>query len=439
MPRLNSPRVVITGFGLVSPLGNDGQTLWESLKSGKSGIGPIESLPTDSLPIKSGSEVKDFTGAIEDYGPLDKALQRAIKKNMKVMCREIEMGVAAAQKALAHSGLPDDRDAERCGCLFGCDYILTRPEEFADGLRNCRDHAGGTFRVSDWPTEGLPKVNPLWLLKYLPNMPNSHVSIYNDFRGPNNAITVREASMNLSIAEAASIIQRGAADVMLVGATGSRIHPLRTAHVSLTERLASERDDPTEMSRPFDATCDGMVVGEGAGALMLESLEHAQARGATIWGEVVGQGSAMVGPSSEGRDYVRDAVRLAMLAALQDADSRLPESMHIHACGLSNPDIDASEALAIGDVIAQRRLDGVQVTAAKSYFGNLGAGGSAIELISSLLALHHGELFPIRNLKMLAENANWRPAVAGSSAGRGFVHNSLTMQGQAACICIVAA
>lgn len=439
MSRLNSSSVVITGFGLVSPLGNEGETLWDSLVQGKSGIGPIESLPISSLPIKSGSEVKDFTGAIEDYGTLDKVLQRAIKKNMKVMCREIEMGVAAAQKALVHSGLGDERDAERCGCLFGCDYILTRPEEFADGLRNCREHAGGEFHVSDWPTEGLPKVNPLWLLKYLPNMPNSHVSIYNDFRGPNNAITVREASMNLSIAEAASIIQRGAADVMLVGATGTRIHPLRTTHVSLTERIASERLDRAEMSRPFDVSSDGMVVGEGAGAVMLESLAHAQARGATIWGEVVGHGAAMVGPSANGRDHLREAVRSAMSSALASAGAKRPQAMHVHACGLSNPEVDASEALAINDVLSQYQLVNTQVTAAKSYFGNLGAGGSAVELISSLLALHHGAMFPIRNLKTLAEQVEWKPATAGASPGGGFVHNSLTMQGQAACICIAAA
>jgi 3-oxoacyl-[acyl-carrier-protein] synthase II len=217
----------------------------EGLISGRSGISRIESLPTNSLPVHSGAEVKDFTGKIEDYGPLDKAVQRSLKKNMKVMCREIEMGVAAAQKALTHSGLSQDRDPERCGCLFGCDYILTRPEEYADGLRNCRRQcASSTDRpepsdierwVAAWPQYGLPKVNPLWLLKYLPNMPNSHVSIYNDFRGPNNSITVRETSMNLSLAEAASIIQRGAADVMLVGANGSRIHPLRTTHLSLVE------------------------------------------------------------------------------------------------------------------------------------------------------------------------------------------------------------
>ena len=437
MSAANTPRVVITGFGLVSPLGNEPDHVWEKLVAGDSGISPIESLPMEGLPMRSGGEVKDFTGAIEDYGTLDKTLQRAIKKNMKVMCREIEMGVAAAQKALFHSGLTTDRDPDRGGGLFGCDYILTRPEEFADGLINCRNGAGGEWRVADWPTSGLPKVNPLWLLKYLPNMPNSHVSIYNDFRGPNNAITVREASMNLSMAEATSIIQRGAADVMLVGATGSRIHPLRTAHVSLIERLASEQEaDPSRMSRPFDATADGMVLGEGAGAIMLESLEHATARGASIWGEVVGSGSSMVGPTTSRRDYLREALRLAMLATIAEAGPRWSEEHHIHAYGLSDPSVDASEALAIGDVLSDRGLAGTRVTAAKSYFGNLGAGAAAVEIICSLLALKHGQLFPIRNLTHPCEQANWSAAKQGDPAGDLFLHNSLTAQGQAACLAI---
>ncbi len=436
MSRSNSVRVVITGFGLVSPLGNEPQAVWEQLSAGVSGIRPIESLPTQALPMRSGGEVKDFTGSIDDYGPLDKAMQRAIKKNMKVMCREIEMGVAAAQKALHHSGLSESRQAERCGCLFGCDYILTRPEEFADGLINCRNQADGEWRVGDWPTGGLPKVNPLWLLKYLPNMPNSHVSIYNDFRGPNNAITVREASMNLSVAEATSIIQRGAADAMLVGATGSRIHPLRTAHVSLIDRLANEQEDPSRMSRPFDISADGMVLGEGAGALMLESLEHAEARGATIWGEVIGSGASMVGPTASRRDYLREALRLAMLAAIAETGDRWSDEHHIHANGLSDPDVDASEALAIADVLADRGIANTYVTAGKSFFGNLGAGSAAVELICSLLALQNGSLFPIRNLEQPIESATWRVAAAGDPAGKLFLHNSVTAQGQAACLVI---
>jgi len=434
MSGTTKPRVVITGLGVVSPIGCDLETVWQSLTQGRSGIRPITSLPMQSLPFQSGGECVDFTGAIEDYGVLDKQLQRAIKKNSKVMCREIEMGVAAAQKALLHSGLsPDSRNPDRCGVLFGSDYILTRPEEFADGVENCRDEAR-KFHVERWPTDGLPKVNPLWLLKYLPNMPNSHVAIFNDLRGPNNAITVREASMNLSVSEAAAIIARGQADAMLVGATGSRIHPLRTAHVTLTERMAHERKDPGEMARPFDISRDGMVVGEGAGALMLESYDHAAARGAKIWGELVGHGAAMVGPRSD-RDSLRMAVAGALGAAIRTGREQLGSSWHVHANGLSTPEADASEALGIADVIGEFG-GAVSVTSAKSYFGNLGAGASAVELICSLLALEHKSLFPIKNLKSPCAEATWRMAKTGDNPGSGFAHVSFTLQGQASCLAI---
>jgi 3-oxoacyl-[acyl-carrier-protein] synthase II len=283
---------------------------------------------------------------------------------------------------------------------------------------------------------GLPKVNPLWLLKYLPNMPNSHVSIYNDFRGPNNSITLREASMNLSVAEAASIIRRGAADVMLVGATGSRIHPLRAAIMTMTDRLAAETEDPAHMARPFDSTCDGIVLGEGAGALLLESAEHAERRGAKIWGEIIGEGSAMVGPRGN-RDFLREAVYASMSSALNMAGKRLPKRWHLHAQGLSSPTADASEGKAIAQLLSQ--FEAIPVTAAKSYTGNLGAGSAAMELICSILALHHGQLFPIRNLSQPASYATWRPATLESEAGQAFLHSSYTLQGQTSSLVVAAA
>lgn len=428
-------RVVVTGFGLVSPIGCDPETAWANLTEGKSGIERFDLLPRGVLKISSGGEVKDFTGVIDDYGPLDKKLQRAIKKNMKVMCREIEMGVAASQKALAHSGLSDERDAERCGCLFGCDYILTRPEEYGDGMRNCLSNSEGPFKVGDWPIHGLNQVNPLWLLKYLPNMPNSHVSIYNDFRGPNNSITMREASMNLAMAEAASIIERGAADVMLVGATGTRVHPLRTTHVSMMDRLAAERDNPAEMARPFDESCDGMVLGEGAGSILLESREHAEARGAKIWGEIIGQGAAMFGPRDQ-RDFIQMGVKSSIEATLKSV-KELPEKWHLHAQGLSSPDFDQSESLAIGQVLSS--YGDIPVTTAKSYFGNLGAGAGAIELICSLLALEHGSLFPILNLNSPSSHVTWRPAELGDHPGQAVLHTSFTAQGQVSSLMVAAA
>ncbi|MEM8735794.1 MAG: beta-ketoacyl synthase N-terminal-like domain-containing protein, partial [Planctomycetota bacterium] len=343
-----------------------------------------------------------------------------------------EMGVAVSQKALTHSGLGADRVPERCGCLFGCDYILTRPEEYQDGLRNCRENGAAPeapVRVGDWPEHGLNKVNPLWLLKYLPNMPNSHVSIYNEFLGPNNAITDRDASMNLAISEATSIIQRGAADVMLVGATGSRLHPLRTPQMILLEQLAKEQDDPAKMARPFDQSSDGMVLGEGAGAIVLESLEHAERRSAKIWGEILGCGAAMATNAERGNN--RDSLATGIHSAASKALAGLPESSakwHYHAQGLGTQQADLAEAAAI-NTLCEAHTD-LTVTAAKSYFGNLGAGSAAVELICSLLALEHGALFPILNLETPLEGNRWTAATSGSPAGNAALHMSFTMEGQ---------
>ena len=168
-----------------------------------------------SLPTHVAAEAREFTGDIENFGPLEKEQKKAIRKGLKVMCRECQMGVAAAQLALSDAGLVvggGTYDPERTGCVFGADYMLTMPEEFSAGINRCRD-AEGTFDYNRWATDGMPQLSPLWLLKYLPNMPASHVAIYNDLRGPNNSITHREAAANLAIGEAYRTILRGSADI----------------------------------------------------------------------------------------------------------------------------------------------------------------------------------------------------------------------------------
>src|SRR5688572_9319210 len=201
MSSSTSPRVVITGLGVISPLGNTRDKLWAALQAGTSGIGELQGVLSASLPCRYGAECRDFTGAIEDFGPLEKDLKRSITKGRKVMCREIQLGVAAAQLALTDaSTMPSSFDPDRTGCIYGCDYLMTVPEEFTDGIRNCIDPEG-KFQFSHWGDKGLPKVDPLWLLKFLPNMPASHIAIYNDLRGPNNSLTLREASANAALAE----------------------------------------------------------------------------------------------------------------------------------------------------------------------------------------------------------------------------------------------
>jgi 3-oxoacyl-[acyl-carrier-protein] synthase II len=429
-----SQRVVITGLGVVCPLGRDLDTLWNNLIAGNSGISALDCLPEGGLDVRFGGQAKCFTGDIENFGPLEKSLQRAIKKNQKVMCREIEMGVAACQMALFHSGLaaPELRNPERTGIVFGSDYILTRPEEFADGVSACFD-ADKHFDIMKWPNQGRLKVNPLWLLKYLPNMPASHVAIYNDLRGPSNSVTIREASSAASIVEAVATIRRGAADVMLAGATGSRLEPLRALHFAVSEKLASSRPNPGEMSRPFDVARDGSLLGEGSGALVLESLEHAVARGAKIWGEVVAGVGSAVGQvhQDKTRDFVRIATKNVLSGLMNHAKSAgmelNPTNWHIHACGKSEVDADRAEANGIYDSLGNQD---VPVTAAKSYFGNLGAGCAAVEIVASCLAMEHRTLFPILNCDNLDPDCPISPANA-ESGGDAFVSLSYSGQGQA--------
>jgi len=425
-------RVVITGIGLISPLGNNCESLWAALAAGQSGVGPLVGVPTDFLPASFGGEARDFQGKIESYGELDKALKRSIKRNMKVMCREIEMGVASAQLALSDAKL-GDHDPDRTGVIYGSDYIMTKPDEFVDGVKKCLDE-NGQFDFTKWGDEGLGEVTPLWLLKYLPNMPASHIAIYNDFRGPNNSLTVREASANLAIGEAYTTIVRGWADTIVAGATGTRVHPMRTVHMALQEEIAQGDIEPTKASRPFDKNRTGMVLGEGAGAVVLEDYEHAKARGANILAEVIGYGSSTV----IDRDHVArygDAVANAVRHSLRTADLEPSAIGHIHAHGLSTRRCDAEEAQGLSQIFGDANTS-PPVVAAKSYFGNLGAGCGLIEVAASVLALSHGELFPVLNYETPDPECPLNIAQGGEKSGDSFVNVNVTPQGQASAVVV---
>lgn len=427
MDSRSSRRVVITGVGVVSPLGNDPDALLDGLREGRSGIRPLTAVPRGVLDIDAGGEAVEFTGDISNYGPLDKKLQRTIRKGSKVMAREIEMGVAVAQLAMNNAGLtPENRVADRTGVTYGCDYIMSLPKEFALGMSKCQNE-NGEFDFERWGQYGRPEVNPLWLLKYLPNMPASHIAIYNDLRGPNNSITLREASAAAAISEAYSTIARGHADVLVVGSTGSRIHPLRTLHAALQEKLAANRDDPTTMSRPFDVSRDGSVVAEGAAAMICETLEHAMGRGADILGEVVGYGSSAAGPLA-GKDFLKKAFVNVLRGALGGTD---PKAIgHLHAHGLATQDCDRQEAEAIAEVFGPPS-DQPPVTTAKGNLGNLGAGGGMVEAVASLTALG-GNLFPIRNCDQLDPACPINACLDNATAaGDQFISANISPQGQA--------
>ena len=266
-------------------------------------------------------------------------------------------------------------------------------------------------------------MTPLWLLKYLPNMPASHLAIYTDFRGPNNSLTMREAAANAAIGEAHEIIRRGSADLMLVGATGTRLHPMKMGHAAGQEELAAGDGDPAAASRPFDRDRRGVVLGEGAGAIVLEELPAAQARGATIYGEVLAAATSCVADRHllARRDRALQNVLEAVLAARRGERRRdwpHPRPRPEHA--------DLRRGRIAGDPSGLRRAGArrVPVVAAKSHFGNFGAAGGMVELIASLLAMKHGRLFPILNYATpdpecpVAESATAtsRPATASSTS-----------------------
>ncbi|NLE39218.1 MAG: beta-ketoacyl-[acyl-carrier-protein] synthase family protein [Pirellulaceae bacterium] len=434
-PHYEPRQVVITGMGVIGPLGNSLDELWNSLVSGQSGVGPITSIPADDSPVRFAAEASGFTGKIDDFGPLDGEQKKAIRKGLKVMCRECQMGVAVAQLALSDARIaPGSADPTRSGVNFGVDYMLSIPEEFIEGVRASIDD-GGRFDVAHWPTDGLPRMSPLWLLKYLPNMPASHVAIYNDFRGPNNSITLREAAANMALGEAFRIVAEGRADRMVIGATGTRLHSMKLIHCIQQAELASNDATPAEASRPFDRDRTGMVLGEGAGAVVLEERTAAEARGATILAEVVGSASATaVGANLIARP--RQALKNVLEAVLDDASLDVDQIGHVHAHGLATKTSDAEEARAIADVFGSRKTP-VPVVAAKGHTGNLGAGSGMIELIASVLALRNDRLFATLNHETPDPECPINVVADGDvPPGDSFINLSVTPQGQASAIVV---
>ncbi|MCC7475457.1 MAG: beta-ketoacyl-[acyl-carrier-protein] synthase family protein [Pirellulales bacterium] len=429
-------RVVITGLGLISPLGNSPAALWNALETGRSGVAATTILPPAGQPLHIAAEARDFAGEVEDFGPLEKERKKAIKKGLKVMCRETRMAVAAAQLAIADAGFAEQAvEPDTSGVVLGSDYMLTMPEDYSGGITKCAP--AGEFEFARWGTEGLGDMAPLWMLKYLPNMPASHIAIYNDLRGPNNSLTMREASGNLAIGEAFRTIQRGHANWMVAGATGTRILPMQAIHALQTEQMASPNGDPATACKPFDLHRTGMVAGEGAGMVVLEEYETAKARGATIHAEVLGLGIANVADVAL-RGKCDVSLERAMKAALADA-GRMPADVgHINAHGLGTTDRDADEARAIRAVFGHL-TDDLPVTALKSYFGNLGAGGGAVELIASVFALRAGKLPRVLNYTTPDPACNLRIAAApGLPSGACFLNLSVTPQGQSAVLCVAA-
>lgn len=385
--------------------------------------------------VHYGSVCKEFRGEIEDFGDLEKELKRSVRKSAKVMCRETQMAVACAQKALNDANLHFSEPQPRVGLMFGSDYMLSMPEATFGAFAASRDESG-EFDIQNMGTKGKEMVAPLWLLIWLPNMPACHISILNQFLGPNDSLTMNEAAANATLKYAHETIARGWADLMVTGATGTRLQSIRTWQVAISEKLAPKDADPETVCCPFDRHHSGQVLGEGAGAFILESLTHAKERGAAIHAEFLAGADSMVGTHTPDLskfslvpDYRQGFVNV-MKKVLADSGKTVEEIGFIHAHALGVPEVDRAEAEAIREVFGGRSTP-IPVVAAKAAFGNLGAGSGAVELVAGIEALKHGVLFPTRNFHEADEGCELNLVTnTETPSGDCFINLSTNFQGQ---------
>jgi 3-oxoacyl-[acyl-carrier-protein] synthase II len=374
--------VVITGIGVMSPIGTNLEAFWNSISAGQCGFRRSEHVALQGTPEGIGGEVSDFTEETAKKNHL-----KTVRKQIKVMCREIQMGVAAALQALEDAGLQAGAIApERIGVEFGANLMSSPPEVMVDAAR-ASSSEDGQFDYTRWGLHDgnrFQGMEPLWLLKYLPNMPGCHIGIAVDARGPNNSLVQDEASGCLAVAEAVGAIRRGRADVMITGTTGTKLTAVKSAQHNHWDVLAS---GPAETRcKPLDRNRSGEVIAEAACSLVLESRAHAEARGAKIYGSILGTGSCCLLDDELGE---QPAIEKAIQIALKNAGLSVADLGHINSGASGNPKRDAYEAKALQAALGEH-VSRIPVTAPKSYLGSAGAGSSLTELAVSLVALQHG-------------------------------------------------
>ncbi len=380
--------VVVTGLGVVSPIGIGREQFWNALLEGQSGVAKIHLFDPSGLPVQIAAEVDDF----------DPKPYVAKRKSLKIMCRDAQLGVAATVLACREAGIsPGQVDPNRFGVVLGADRICSATENSKATYRACM--VDGRFDYQRWATAGMDATFPLDFLKVLPNMVASHISIVHDARGPNNTIHQAGVSGLLAVGEAARVIQRGVADVMIAGGASSEMNPFDCVRRCVMGFLSNRQGQPAAAMRPFDAHRDGQVWGEGAGAFILEDRRHAEARGANVIARLLSWAatcepqcrSAAVPAAQCGLEARAPAplqgtgLRRVIELALHQAGLEPNRLGHVNAHGLSTIHDDQIEAHALHDL-----LPAVPVTAPKSYFGNLGAAGGAMEMAVSILALGAG-------------------------------------------------
>jgi len=380
---MQKKEVVLTGLGVLSPVGIDKDTFWNALLEGKSGVGFLNIETTEDSLRPMGSEVPDFH-AKDFVKP---------KKNIKIMSRDIQLAFVSACLACQDAGLITDGDhrnvdPDRFGVIFGSDLIGAEIDMLLGAFR--AGISNGQYDFSRWGTDAMKDVFPLWMLKFLPNMPACQISIGLDARGPSNSVTLCRCSSLAAIIESVRTIERGSADVMIGGGCGNRANQdfqTRTrSHLT-----APRRENPSSLPRPFDADRCGSVMGEGSGAFVLESREFAEARGATIYATV--RGFAQVNePVLHHIRPTGSAIQKSIQMALKHADLKPSDIGLVNPDGLGTVYEDQIEAEAI-----RATLGDVPVSATKGNFGDLGSGTGAVELAAAVLAMQTGVIPPTRN------------------------------------------
>ena len=404
----NRRRVVITGLGALTPLALTAEETWQGLLAGRSGIGPITQFDASAFPSRIAGEVKGFDPAA--YIPF---------KEARRMSRVSQFGVAAAQQALADAGLEPPL-GERAGVLLGTSV---------GGIEWAFDQARALWE------HGLSRVSPFGVTASLANMPAHHVSRWAQALGPISTVVTACAAGTQAVGEGAELIRRGAADVVISGGVEAFVNEISVGGFCVMRALAMRNDEPERASRPFDAQRDGFVFSEGCAVLVLESLEHARARGARILAEVIGYASSSDGfhvaqPDPQGRGAVR-----AMAWALQDAGVTPEEVDYINAHGTGTPINDAVETRAIKVVFGERAY-AIPISSTKSMLGHAMGSAGAIEAMVCALTIRDQIIHPTINLEFPDPECDldFVPGAARRADVRVTLSNSFGLGGQNACL-----
>jgi 3-oxoacyl-[acyl-carrier-protein] synthase II len=389
---MSKRRVVVTGMGIVSPVGNDLASAWDNIANGRSGIGPITSFDASAYATRIAGEVRGFDPAA--YIPA---------KEAKRMDPFVHYGVAAGLMALRDSGFElSEENAPRIGAIVG------------SGIGGILGIEETTLRLH----EGGPrKVSPFYVPSTIINMVSGHLSIISGLQGPNFSAVSACATANHSIGMAMRLIQYGDADAMLAGGAERGSSPTSVAGFCSMKAMSTRNEDPTAASRPWDAERDGFVMGDGAGVLMLEEYEHAKARGARIYCELAGFGASadayhMTAPHEDGSGAAQ-----CMTAAIRDAGLNPDQVDYVNAHGTSTPLGDLAETLAMKRAFGEHAYK-MLVSSTKSMTGHLLGAAGGVEAIFSILALHHGVVPPTINLHQPGEGCDldYVPNVAREKA-----------------------